>query len=74
MEHEFFIDRLQIETNALFLYNNHFCLIWKSQDSSSNEAIEELKDNFKVVDNYINEENVKSDFEYKYTPGKMNLI
>ena len=39
--------------NALFLYNNHFCLIWKTQGVSFNQAIKELKDNFKIVDNFI---------------------
>ena len=39
--------------NALYLYNNHFCLIWKSEGVSFNQALQELKDNFKIVDNYI---------------------
>ena len=33
--------------NALFLYNNHFCLIWKSEGVTFNQAIKELKDNLK---------------------------
>ena len=28
---------------ALYLYNNHFCLIWKSESVSFNQAIQELK-------------------------------
>ena len=32
---------------ALYLYNNHFCLIWKSENVSFNQAIIELKNNFK---------------------------
>ena len=41
---------------AIKIHNNHFCLIWKSDDDSFNQVIEdELKPNFKVVDN------VKSD-------------
>ena len=35
--------------NALFLYNNHFCVIRKSEVVSFNQAIKELKDNFKIV-------------------------
>ena len=31
---------------SLFIYNNHFCLIWKSNGISFNQAIRELKDNF----------------------------
>ena len=41
--------------SALYLYNNHFCLIWKSRGVSFKQAIKELKDNFKIVDNYITE-------------------
>ena len=29
--------------SALYLYNNHFCLIWKSEGISFNQAINELK-------------------------------
>ena len=52
--------------SALFLYNIHFCLIWKSQGVSFNQAIQELKDNFKIVDNYLTEENVNSHFKYEF--------
>ena len=57
--------------SALYLYNNHFCLIWKSQGVSFNQDIQELKDNFKIVDKYITEENVKSHFKYEYKPKKI---
>ena len=61
-----------IERNkALFLHNNHFCLIWKSQDVSFNKTIEEVKENFKNVDNCVTEENVKSFFEYIYTAKRI---
>ena len=39
--------------NALFLYNTQFCLIWKSEGVVFNQAIKELKDNIKTVDNFI---------------------
>ena len=35
---------------ALKLHNNHFCLIWKSEGVSFVQAINELKDNFEIVD------------------------
>ena len=57
--------------SALFLFNNHFCLIWKSQGVSFKDAIRELKDNFKVVDNYITEENVNSHFKYEFIPKQI---
>ena len=57
--------------NALYLFDNHFCLIWKSEVVSFNQAIQELKNNFKIVENYIIEENVKSHFEYIYQPQKI---
>ena len=50
--------------NALFLYSNHFCLIWKSEGVSFNQSIKELEITFKIVDNYITEEIVNSHFEY----------
>ena len=52
--------------NGLYLYDNHFCLIWKSEGVIFNQANEELKINFKIVDNYRTEENVKSHFDYIY--------
>ena len=57
--------------SALYLYNNHFCLIWKSRGVSFKQAINELKSNFKIVDNYITEENVNSHFKYEYKPKKI---
>ena len=58
-------------SSALYLYNNHFCLIWKSEIVSFNQAIIELKNNFNIVDKYTTDENVNSHFEYKYKPKKI---
>ena len=55
---------------ALYLYNNHFCLIWKSQSVSFNQTIHEIKKTEKV-DKYITEENVKSHFNYEFIPKKI---
>ena len=57
--------------SALYLYNNHFCLIWKSQGVSFNQAINEIKANFKIVDNFITEENITSHFKYEFIPKKI---
>ena len=57
--------------SALYLHNNPFCLIWESQNVSYNQTLKELKDNFKIVGNYITEENVKSHFKYEFTPKKI---
>ena len=57
--------------SALYLYNNHFCLIWNSQGVSFNQAINELKANFEIVHNYITEENVTSHFKYEFIPKKI---
>ena len=57
--------------SALFLFNNHFCLKRKSENVSFNQALRELKDNFKIVDNYITDENVNSHFKYKFIPKKI---
>ena len=57
----------------MYLCNNHFCLIWKSKGVSFNQAIKELKDNFKVDDIYlfITEENFNSDFKIEFIPKKI---
>ena len=57
--------------SALFLFNNHFCVIWKSENVSFKDAIGELKENFKVVDNFITEEIVNSYFKYEFIPKKI---
>ena len=54
---------------SLFIYNNHFCLIWKSQNISFNQVIEnELKPNFKIVDNVISDKHVIGFIKYEYNP------
>ena len=52
----------------MYLYNIHFCSIWISQSVSFIQDIQELKNNFRIVDNYITEENVKSHFKNEFTP------
>ena len=59
------------KNNALYSYNNHFWLIWQSENVSFIQPITELKENFKIIDNYITEENVKSHFEYRYKTKKI---
>ena len=56
--------------SALYLYNNQFCSILKSQGVSFNQAVQELKDNFQIVDNFITEENVNCYFKYEFIPKK----
>ena len=58
--------------SALFLFNNHFCVIWRSENVSFKQAIRELEENFKIVDNYITEENVNSHFKYEFIPKKID--
>ena len=57
--------------SALFFYNNHFCLIWKSEGVSFNQAVKGLKDNFKKVHNFISEENVNSHLKYEFISKKI---
>ena len=54
----------------MFIQNNHFCLIWKSNGISFDKT-KELKDNFKVVDNVISDKHVKSFIKYDYKPKKV---
>ena len=57
---------------SLFIYNNHFCLIWKSNCISFNQVIEnEVEPNFKLVDNVISDKHVKSFIKYEYNPKKV---
>ena len=56
---------------ALKIHDNHFCLIWKSDDVSFVGAKRELKDNFEVVDNVISDKHVKSYIKYEYKPKKV---
>ena len=46
-------------------------MISKSEGVSLDRAIEELKSNYKKVDNYITEEKVISNFEYVFIPKKI---
>ena len=47
------------------IQNNHFCLIWKTNDNKINEAIEDkLKPNIKVVDNVTSDKHVKNYIKY----------
>ena len=61
------------KNKALFLHNNHFCLLRKSEGASFNQAIREWKDKFKKVDNYITEKNVSSHFKTEFILKKMRL-
>ena len=64
-----------LRNTSLFIYINHFCLIWKSQNISFNQVIEnELRPNFKVVDNVISDKHVRSFIKYDYKPKKIYLI
>ena len=57
---------------SLFIYNNLFCLIWKSDGISFNQVIEnELKPKFKVVDTVVSDKHVKSFIKYEYNPKKI---
>ena len=54
------------KNTALKLLSNHFCLFWKSQNINFNQVIEnEIKPNFKVVDNVISNKHVKSFVKYE---------
>ena len=62
-----------VEKNrALLSYINHFRLTWKSGSISFIQPNKELKDKFKIVDNFITEENVNSHFKYQFTRKKID--
>ena len=51
---------------AFYIVRNNFCLLWKSITISFNEAIEELKLNFKIIDNLISDKHDKNFIKYEY--------
>ena len=56
---------------AIKIHNNHFCLIWNSIGISFNRVLEdELKPNFKVVDNIMSDKLVKKFIKYDHKPKK----
>ena len=55
-----------------FLQKIHFCLIWKPDSVSFHQTVKEIKDSFKLIDNYITNDNVKSYFENIYTLKNLN--
>ena len=55
------------------MHKNHFCSIWKSNGISFNQAIEELKNNFKVVDSVISDKHVVFIFNMNRNLKKFNL-
>ena len=57
---------------ALYLRNNHFCLIWESEKLSLDKVSKKLKDNFEIVNNFITEENNSSHFKYEFIPKKID--
>ena len=59
------------QRNVALKLHKYFCLIWKSNDISFNEAVKQLKLNFKVVDNVISNKNVKSFIKYECKPKKV---
>ena len=51
---------------VLHVHENYFCLIRKPQNISFNQVIkDELKQNFKVVDNVISDKHVESFIKYE---------
>ena len=47
-------------------------MLWNSQKFSFRQAVENLKDKFKIVDVFILKENFNSHFEYEFTPSKID--
>ena len=60
---------------SLFIYNNQFCSIWKSNNISFNQVIEdEIKPSFKVVDNVVSDKHGKSFIKYEFKPQKVQSL
>ena len=51
---------------CLYIHENHFCVIWKTNKSTFTDAIKKLKDNFKHETNQISDNILKQVQEYKF--------
>ena len=51
---------------CLIIHENHFCVIWKTKETSFTNAIKELKENFKYEANQISDNILKQVQEYKF--------
>ena len=56
---------------VLYLYNDQFCLIWKSEAVSFKNASDELRSKSKRVNKYVTDENVRNYFKYEHKPTKI---
>ena len=51
---------------CLYIHENHFCLIWKTKNTTFTDAIKEIEDNFKYEANEISDNILKQVQEYKF--------
>ena len=51
---------------CLYIHENHFCLIWKTKNTTFTDAIKELKNNFKYEANQISHNILKHVQKYKF--------
>ena len=56
---------------SLFIHNDSFCLLWKSNGTSFNQVIEEFKLNLKVVDIVRSDKHVKIVLKNNVIPEKV---
>ena len=55
---------------CLIIHENHFCVIWKTKNTTFTDAITELVDNFKYEANQISDNILKQVQEYKFPISK----
>ena len=51
---------------CLYIHENHFCVIWKTEKTTFINAIKELEDNFEYEPNHITDNILKQVQEYKF--------
>ena len=59
---------------SLYIYIEHFCLIWKSFGMSFFQAIEKLTSNSKFFDHVISEKRGKSFIKNDYDPKRVQYL
>ena len=54
------------ERMCLHIHDNRFCIIWKTNQSTFPDAIEERENNFKYEETHINDNRLQQVVEYKF--------
>ena len=63
---QFYLKLSLKEEFVLLIHNNHFCVIWKNNQSTFSDAIKEIENNFRYDETQINDNILNQVIEYKF--------